>query len=645
VIQSGVAIRVSSVESCVDQILSRTGKRIVAGIPLGIGKPNALVNALYARVKRDPSLSLELITALSLNPPTGASELEERFLRPIRARVWGDYPRLEYLDDRSAQRLPDNVHVHEFYMRSGAELRNAYAQREYISSNYTHVARDMLGRGVNLLLQAVAVLGDGGVPRYCLSCNPDVTLQILPMLEESGRVATLVGQVNRRLPWFGGAAEISEERVDLLLDDPALDHEPFAVPHEPVDAVAWAVGLHGSSLVRDGGTLQVGIGAMGDAVCHALKLRHAQNAEYQRLLVALGATREQRAIGGAEPFATGLYVASELLSNPLFSLFEAGIVRRTVLEDAACEEKNQAGQLRGHRGTCLQGAFAIGPADFYERLRKLSDAERALIDMTSVAEVNRVYLDYELERVQRRHARFLNITMKATLLGSAVSDQLEQGAVVSGVGGQNEFVMMAHQLPEARSALLFRSTYAKDGRVRSNVHWEYAHNTVPRHMRDVFVTEYGVADLRGKTDRECVERMLAISDARFQEELCSAAKRGNKLLPSYRLPDAIRDNRPERLERALSGAQKAGLLPRLPFGCDLTPAELGLAATLKRIAAAGASWQGRARLARALARELTARSEPHSEETRFALAHLELDHPRSAKEQLFARLVRAAQWL
>ncbi|HEX6239761.1 MAG TPA: hypothetical protein VFZ61_02660, partial [Polyangiales bacterium] len=168
-----MTLRVASVEAAVDAVLARTGKRIVAGIPLGIGKPNALVNALYERVKRDPGLSLELITALSLNPPTGQSELEERFLKPIRARVWKDYPRLSFLDDRSAERLPDNVRVHEFYMRSGAELRNASAQRDYISSNYTHVARDMLSRGVNLLMQAVALRQEGERARYSLSCNPD----------------------------------------------------------------------------------------------------------------------------------------------------------------------------------------------------------------------------------------------------------------------------------------------------------------------------------------------------------------------------------------------------------------------------------------------------------------------------------------
>ncbi|HEX6243034.1 MAG TPA: acetyl-CoA hydrolase/transferase C-terminal domain-containing protein, partial [Polyangiales bacterium] len=511
-------------------------------------------------------------------------------------------------------------------------------------SNYTHVARDMLSRGVNLLMQAVALREEDGRARYSLSCNPDVTLQILPLLAQSGRACCLAAQVNRRLPWFGRAAEVSSEVVDVLLDDRALDHEPFAVPHEPVDTVAWAVGLHGSSLVHDGGTLQVGIGAMGDAVCHALRLRHGQNAEYKRLLSQLGVRPDQVAIGGDQPFERGLYVASELISNPLFSLFEAGIVRRTVLEDAAREQAHQAGAGSEEGGTCLQGAFAVGPADFYERLRALSDEQRELIDMTSVAEVNRVYARFDLEQVQRRHARFLNVTMKATLLGAAISDQLENGSVVSGVGGQNEFVMMAHQLPDARSVLVFRSTYAKAGQLHSNVHWEYPHTTIPRHMRDLFVTEYGCADLRGKTDRECVESMLAICDARFQEELCAAAKRGNKLPQSYRLPDAIRENRPEKLTATLGPAQRSGLLPRLPFGCDLTDEELALAARLKRLGTATESWEGRAKLARALAHDLRQSAEP-SEANRFALAHLGLDRPASAKEQLLARLVRASERL
>lgn len=639
-----MALVYNSLEPCVDALLSRTGKRIVLGIPLGVGKPNQLVNALYQRALSDRQIQLEIITALSLNPPRGKSELEERFYKPLRERIWGDYPRLRYLDDRDRGALPDNVTVHEFYMRSGAELHNPYAQRNYISSNYSHVARDMLSRGVNLLMQAVSVRNDGQTARYSLSCNPDVTLQILPMLAESGRSVTRVAQVNRKLPWFGRSAELTEDAVDLVLDDPALDHAPFSVPHEPVDTAAWAIGLHGSTLVKDGGTLQVGIGALGDAVCYSLKLRDRRNAEYRALIEALGAGPAALAIGGSAGFSQGLYVASELISNPLFSLFEAGIVRRRVLEDVERERAHQEGRLASDDGTCLQGAFLLGPADFYDRLSRLTDEQRELIDMTSVAEVNRVYAHFDLERVQRKYARFLNVTMKATLLGSAISDQLENGAVVSGVGGQNEFVMMAHQLPDARSVLLFRSTYQKGDSLRSNVLWEYPHSTIPRHMRDVFVSEYGVADLRSKTDQECVEAMLAISDARFQEALMNDAKRGNKLPKDYRLPDRIRANRPDVLQAALGQAQRAGTLPTLPFGCDMSEAELALAATLKRLGALSQSWEGRGRLLRAAAAQIL-HPQPESEALRFALRHLALETPTGAQEQLLARLVRAAHAL
>ncbi len=628
-------------DACVDAILARLGKQIVLGTPLGIGKPNALLNALYLRAKTDPSIKLDIITALSLNPPRGKSALEERFLAPIRARVWKGYPRLAYLDDRDGDALPDNVRVLEFYFRSGSELGNRAAQRDYISSNYTHVARDMLGRGVNLLLQAVAQRDEGGRARYSLSSNPDITLQLLPLLKASGRPYLCVAQVNRALPWLGNAAEVSEQDLDFVLDDEDLDHPPFAVPHEAVDSTAWAIGLRASALVRDGGTLQVGIGAMGDALCHALLLRERDNGAYQVALDAVGRDVLAANLGGDAPFMTGLYVASELISNALFSLFEAGIVRRAVYEDVAqqqlaIEQPEEAARL--YPGTVLQGAFFLGPADFYRRLDALPEARRALIDMTSVAEVNRIYTDYKLEQKQRCHARFINMTMKATLLGAAVSDQLQDGQVVSGVGGQSDFVNMAHQLPDGRSVLLLRATFERKGQVASNLVWEYPHATIPRHMRDLFVTEYGVADLRGKTDSECVEAMLCICDSRFQPALQEQAVRAKKLSPSYRIPDAQRANVPERIQTALGPLQETATLPRFPFGNDLTDAELALASRLKKLEAAAQTWRGRA----ALARALLAPTRDARQEVQAALEHLRLANPDSASEHVLARLVRAS---
>ncbi len=627
----------SDCEVCVDAILERLGKRIVLGTPLGIGKPNALLNALYRRAKADRSITLDIITALSLNPPIGKSELEERVLAPIRARVWPDYPRLEYLDDVEAQKVPENIRVIEFYVRSGAILDNATAQQNYISSNYTHVARDMLSRGVNLLLQSVAAREDNGTQRLSLSCNPDVTLQLEPMMQKLDYPWLAVAQINRGLPWMGNHAEIGADKFHVIVDNLALDHRPFAVPHNPVAAADWAIGLHASALVRDGGTLQVGIGALGDAVCHSLRLRERDNGTYRQMLSVLGVGAHSDSIGGRERFEIGLYVASELLSNPLFSLFEDGIVRRRVYEDIETQRRvDGVAHADEPGGTAVHGAFFIGPGDFYQRLQALAEEQRALIDMTSVAEVNRIYTHYELERLQRRHARFINICMKATLLGAAISDQLAEGQIVSGVGGQHDFVAMAHQLPEGRSVLAFRATRGAGKKLESNIVWEFPHATIARHERDLFVTEYGVADLRGKTDRECCEAMLAIADSRCQASLLAAAKQAGKLPPTYEIPAQHRDNLPQKILQALRPHQASGTLPKLPFGSDLNADELALAERLGKLKTASQTIAGKLLLLRAFA------SPASAEQAQGALAHMQLDRAKNLREKLLARLVRAA---
>jgi len=119
-----------------------------------------------------------------------------------------------------------------------------------------------------------------------------------------------------------------------------------------------------------------------------------------------------------------------------------------------------------------------------------------------------------------------------------VSDGLESGQVVSGVCGQYNFVAMAHALKGGRSILMLRSTREHRGKVSSNILWNYGHTTIPRHLRDIYVTEYGIADLRGKSDEQCVMAMVSIADARFQDELCERAKSNGKLRLDFMPPAA-----------------------------------------------------------------------------------------------------------
>ena len=114
----------------------------------GAGKPNHIVNALYAKAKQDSSIHLTILTALTLSKPQGKSFLEKKFLQPFADRIFGDYPNLDYELDRQKKFLPKNIEVIEFYFQAGKLMDNRYAQQNYISSNYTHIARDLIDRGV-----------------------------------------------------------------------------------------------------------------------------------------------------------------------------------------------------------------------------------------------------------------------------------------------------------------------------------------------------------------------------------------------------------------------------------------------------------------------------------------------------------------
>ncbi|MGE5625350.1 MAG: acetyl-CoA hydrolase/transferase C-terminal domain-containing protein [Bacillota bacterium] len=701
-------------DDCVEAILSRVGKNLVVGTPLGIGKPNHLLNALYQRVASDRSLHLRLVTALSLERPAGKSELERRFLEPFVARVFGDYPELEYMRALRSGKLAPNVELSEFYFKSGAMLGVPSAQQDYISTNYTHVARDMLAAGANVVLQAVARLPG---PRYSLASNPDVTLDIMPGLREAeraGRPVAVAGMVNRSLPFMYGDAEVAPEFFDFMVDAPALNHHLFVVPNTPIDPAAHIIGLYASALIRDGGTVQVGIGSLGDACIYATQLRHADNARYREALERTGAlagfSPAIETMGGLEPYTQGLYAGSEMFGDGLMHLYEAGILKRRVYDHAGLQSLLNAGTIsesvgpetlaalqdagliqprltpgdveflkrfgilhpdvhldggglvmpdgtrvspdlhdkaafrtlvgsglgaRLSRGVLVHGAFFLGSQWFYDALHAMPEPERRLFAMEAVSTVNELFSNLELEKLQHRHARFLNICMKMTLLGSAVSDALDDGRVVSGVGGQYNFVAMAHALKQARSILMLRSTHRSHGRLESNIVWEYAHCTIPRHLRDVVVTEYGIADLRGKSDREVIAALLNVADSRFQPQLLAEAKRARKLPADYAIPEAFHRNIPERLAAGLAPLRAQGLFPDFPFGHEFTPEELKLGKALKRLQAEGAKSTGKLRLLLALLH-----SPP--KEAALYLKRMGLNAPRSFKEHVFARLVGAA---
>ena len=644
-------IPLSSLDAAVDLILQRVPTPLVLAAPLGLGKPHRLLNALYRRIAADPARQLHVHTALSLTPPSPGAGLERRFLAPFLTRHFGAaFEPLDWTLAQRRDRLPPNITVAEFYLQSGALLRSDSAQRDYASINYTHVARGMAGRGINLIVQMVA--RDPATGRLSLSCNPDLTADLLDRIAARGEPRPfMVAEVHPDLPFLPGDAALEASAFDAILDLPGPAPRLFAPPRAPVSDAESAIGLHASTLVRDGGTLQIGIGALADALSHALLLRQTGNTAYRAALVALAGDAGDparaptvRDSGGCAPLQAGLHGASEMLTDGFMRLVDAGVIRRRVLDDLALMQHLHDGTADAddharlaREGHLLRGGFFLGSHDFYRWLQARAATDPQAVSMTRISRINQLPPGEEaLVRLQRPQARFFNTCMMMTALGAAVSDALEDGRVVSGVGGQYNFVALGHALPGARSVLMLRATRGDGAEARSSVLWSYGHTTIPRHLRDLVVTEYGVADLRDRTDAECVQAMLAITDARFIDALVAQAKAAGKLPRDFQPPAHWRHNTPERLAAALRPFRVDGTLPDYPMGSDFTPVEQHLARALGWLKRRAATRSSRLRLL------WTALRTPTGADVAEALARMALHAPTTWRDRLDARLLALA---
>mgnify|MGYP000880790563 CR=1 FL=1 len=297
---------------------------------------------------------------------------------------------------------------------------------------------------------------------------------------------TVVAAVNPHMPRTLGDSFIHVSEVDRLVE---IDEPVIEVPQPSPGPVEEAIARHVATLIEDGATLQLGIGAIPDAV---LKFLGDKN---------------------------DLGIHTEMFSDGVVDLVEAGVIT------------NEAKSL--HRGKLI-ATFLMGTRRLYDFVDNNPSVEMHTVDYT-----NDPFIIGQNSKMVA-----INGALEVDLTGQVCADSL--GFVhYSGVGGQVDFVRGAARSPGGKSIIVLPST-AAEGRVsRIKVALsEGASVTTTRNDVHYVVTEYGIADLRGKSFRQRAEALIAIAHPDFRRELREEAKAKRSIvLPAMGAGDACGNGR------------------------------------------------------------------------------------------------------
>ena len=253
--------------------------------------------------------------------------------------------------------------------------------------------------------------------------------------------------------------------VDVLIES---DSPPFTLPQPKPDDVDEAIAELARSFVADGATLQIGIGAVPNMV----------------------ATKLAEGPGG------GYGIHSEMFTDGLMRLHQSGKVT------------NDAKRL--FNGVSIT-TFALGSAALYAWLDGNADVAFVPVQVVNDPTI-----------IAQNHAFVsINGALSVDLYGQVVADNIE-GRQISGVGGHEDFVAGAEMRIDDHSLICLRSTAVSNGVTRSRIVAALPEGSVvstPRHHTGVVVTEYGAADLSGRTVRERAAALAQIAHPDYREEL------------------------------------------------------------------------------------------------------------------------------
>ena len=314
-----------------------------------------------------------------------------------------------------------------------------------------------------------AVLVNATPPDAHGFCSLGVSVEAVQSAIRSAR--TVIVQFNRAMPRTLGESFIHVDDIDLAVE---VDVPPYEHPVGEIGEVERLIGEHVAELVPDGATLQLGIGAIPAATAVAL--------------------RNKKDLG----------IHTEMFTDPVVDLVEAGVIT------GASKERN--------RGKIV-AAFLMGT----QRLYRFVD-DNPMVEMRSVDFTNDTHVIRSFSRMVA-----INSAIEVDLTGQVVADSIGR-RLYSGVGGQMDFVRGAALTENGKAIIALPSTAS--GGTRSRIVATMAPGagvvTTRAHVRTV-VTEWGVAELFGKSIRERAEALIAIAHPDHRDELRADARVAHEL--------------------------------------------------------------------------------------------------------------------
>lgn len=400
--------------------------------------------------------------------PTGVGE------PPALLTALSDHRR-EYHDVKVCQILPlrkfgyldpetvEHVRHLAFFLGGPTRAGGQQGWIDYIPSYFSEMPR-MFQDGlfsVNTVFAMASPMDDYGY--FSISLGTDYTLAAIE------KARTVVLEVNPNVPFANGNNLVHISKVSAIVEDDTPLTEVGLPTIGPVQA---AIGKYVADLIDDGSTIQIGFGAIPDAVVMQLTHKH------------------------------DLGIHTEMFGDGILTLIESGAVTNL--------KKNY---LPGK----VVATFALGSKRLYNFMHRNPQLEMHPVDFT-----NDPCLAGKNDNLIT-----INASMQVDFLGQCCSESMGWSPY-SGTGGQSDFVRAANRSKGGKSFIVLPST-AKDGKISRITPMLTQGSAITTSKNDVnyVVTEYGVAQLRGKSAKQRAQALIAIAHPNFREELTQAAKNMN----------------------------------------------------------------------------------------------------------------------